>query len=516
MATAAPPSSSADTGPPPLTGAPLVISLVFLALANFIAILDLSIANVSLPNISSGLGVSPHEGTWVITSYAVAEALTVPLTGWLAARFGPGRAFIFSLSGFGLSSILCGLSVSFPMLLGFRVLQGLTGGPMIPLSQTLMMNLSPRGRQGAAMGIWSMTSVLGPVAGPVFGGQICDHLSWPWIFFINAPIILVTASICAGIVLHRDPPPQRRPIDFVGLGLMMLWIGAIQIMLDRGEDLDWFDSNIIVGLLIVGIIGFAAFIIWELTDVHPIVNLRVFKNRTFTACTAAICIGFGAYFGSVVITPLWLQTNMGYTSAWAGLANAPPGATVFILSPLVAWFQPKVDARKLISVAMVVFASAFFWRSHFASNVTFPLVLETQALVGSCIACFFGPAMTMAMSSVKPQEIASAAGMISFCRTTALAFSTSLTTTAWTDATVRNRRNLVDQFHESDAISQLSHVGLSPHGALLQLDRMLQDQAVMMATNDTYRYLAIAMIVGGMCIWLAPHGTTAPNVKASH
>ena len=315
----------------PMSGAALWIGGGLLALANFMAVLDTTIANVSVPNIAGGLAVSPSQGTWVITSYDVAEAITVPLTGWLARRFGAVRVFVLAMLGFGLFSALCGLAPSLGMLIVFRVGQGLAGGPMMPLSQTLLRRIFPERLQPAALGLWGMTVVVGPIAGPLLGGILCDAAGWPWVFYINVPIALV-AGFFAWQVLHgAETETQRDPVDFVGLGLLILWIGALQYMLDRGKDLDWFQSPLIVALALVAIVGFAAFVIWELTDSHPIVDLRIFRHVGFTTATLIMCLTFGCFFASVVLVPLWLQTSLGYTAEWAGRVTAWQGVLAVVM-----------------------------------------------------------------------------------------------------------------------------------------------------------------------------------------
>jgi DHA2 family multidrug resistance protein len=239
-----------------LTGGALLGAGFILAFANFMVVLDMTIANVSVPNIAGGLGVSANQGTWVITSYAVAEAITVPLTGWLAQRFGAVRTFVTAMAFFGLVSALCGVAHSLGVLVVFRVLQGLAGGPMMPLSQTLLLRVFPKEQAGKAMGLWAMTTVVGPIAGPILGGLICDNYSWPWVFFINVPFAALFAFLASRMLAGQETQTKRLPIDFTGLAIMIVWIGALQIMLDQGEDLDWFNSPFIVCLLIVTIIGF--------------------------------------------------------------------------------------------------------------------------------------------------------------------------------------------------------------------------------------------------------------------
>ncbi|HZT56122.1 MAG TPA: DHA2 family efflux MFS transporter permease subunit, partial [Burkholderiaceae bacterium] len=340
---------------PPLTGSQLVLGTVALSLATFMNVLDTSIANVSIPAISGDLGVSPSQGTWVITSFAVANAISVPLTGWLTQRFGQVRLFTMSVLLFVIASWLCGLAPNMGMLIAFRVLQGFVAGPMIPLSQTLLLASYPAAKAGTAMAMWAMTVLVAPVAGPLLGGWITDNIAWPWIFYINIPVGIVAAGLTWSIYHQRDPGPRRVPLDVVGLGLLVLFVGAMQIMIDKGKELDWFNSGQIVMLAIVASVGFLFFLAWELTETHPIVDLRLFAQRNFLMATAALSVAYGVFFGNVVLLPLWLQQYMGYTATWAGLATAPVGILAIILSPWVGKNVSKIDPRKLATVAFVGF-----------------------------------------------------------------------------------------------------------------------------------------------------------------
>ena len=304
-----PPSSAASSAPPvfePLKGAELVLGTIALSLATFMNVLDTSIANVSIPAISGDMGVSPAQGTWVITSFAVANAISVPLTGWLTQRFGQVRLFTMSVLLFVLASWLCGLAPNIGTLIAFRVLQGLVAGPMIPLSQTLLLASYPKAKAGMAMAMWAMTVLVAPVAGPLLGGWITDNFSWPWIFYINIPVGLFAAALTWSIYKKRDPGPRRVPLDVVGLILLILFVGSMQIMIDMGKELDWFESGEIIALAVAAVVSLLFFLAWELTDQHPIVDLRLFGQRNFVAGTLALSIAYGLFFGNVVLLPLWL------------------------------------------------------------------------------------------------------------------------------------------------------------------------------------------------------------------
>ncbi|MBC7378070.1 MAG: DHA2 family efflux MFS transporter permease subunit, partial [Burkholderiaceae bacterium] len=331
MATSAP----AYLTHPPLEGSARLWGTVALSAATFMNVLDTSIANVSLPAIAGDLGVSPNQGTWVITSFAVANAIAVPLTGWLSQRFGQVRLFVSSVILFVIASWMCGLAPNMTTLIAFRALQGFVAGPMIPLSQSLLLASYPRVLAGLAMAMWAMTTLIAPVMGPLLGGWITDNVSWPWIFYINIPVGIIAAITAWAIYKKRESATYKLPIDTVGLALLVLWIAAMQIMLDLGKENDWFHSPLIITLAVVAVVGFAFFLIWELTDKHPVVELRLFARRNFWAGTLAVSIGYGLFFGNVVLLPLWLQQWMGYTSTDAGMVMAPVGLLALVLSPYV-------------------------------------------------------------------------------------------------------------------------------------------------------------------------------------
>ncbi|MDP3400722.1 MAG: DHA2 family efflux MFS transporter permease subunit, partial [Brevundimonas sp.] len=321
---------------PALRGAMLWVGAIVLALANFLAVLNMTIANVTVPNMAGALGAGTSQGTWIITAYAVAEAITVMLSGWLSARFGAVRVFSLSVVLFGVASLLCGLATSLPMLLAMRVLQGMAGGPLMALSQTLLLRIFPKEQAMQAMGLWAMTTLLAPVVGPVLGGWITDNWSWQWVFFINVPMALAFGAIAWGLLKRYEASLVKLPVDKIGFLLLVVWVASLQIMLDEGKDLDWFASDKIRVLAAVAVIGFFAFLIWELTEKNPIVDLRVFRHRGFSASMLVLALAFGAFFGLNVLTPLWLQYNMSYNTTWAGLVVAWGGLLSVVFSPISA------------------------------------------------------------------------------------------------------------------------------------------------------------------------------------
>jgi DHA2 family multidrug resistance protein len=498
-------SAGQPAQPAAMQGGALWLAAFLLAIGNFMVVLDMTVANVSVPTIAGSLAVAPNEGTWVITSYSVAEAIMVPLTGWLAARFGALRVFVAGMVGFGVCSALCGLAPSLGFLILFRIMQGLCGGPIMPMSQTLMMRVFPPAQRGQAMGLWSMTTVVAPIIGPILGGWLCDNAGWPWVFYINVPIAFVCGFFAwRALVAHETPTAPRR-VDFGGLALLITFVGALQIMLDKGKELDWFGSPIIVALAIVAAVGFVAFLIWELTEPQPIVDLRVFRHRGFTGAVATIAITFGTFFASIVIVPLWLQTNMGYTATWAGLVTAPAGVMAVILSPLVPKLMQRFDARALVTFGVGGLGLVALWRTGFASNATFSTIAITFVAQGIAMPFFFVPTTQIALTSVRPEETASAAGLSNFLRTISAAVCAALATTWWDDAGARNHSTIAGRLNDTAGFTQtLGHAGLTPAQALAQLEGLTQTQAVMLATDQMFWIMTAAFLAAACVVWLAP------------
>jgi DHA2 family multidrug resistance protein len=493
--------------PAPLQGSALVLATLGLSVANFMEVLDITIANVSIPAISGDLGVSPNEGTWVITSYAVSNAIAVMAAGWLSDRFGAVRIFVAAVCAFTLFSLLCGLAPTFPALLTCRVAQGAVAGLMVPLSQALIVAIYPQEKRGLGMGIWAMTITVAPIIGPILGGWITDHYSWPWIFFLNVPVGIAAAALSWHVLAGHDAPGQRQPIDAVGMVLIIIWVGALQIFLDKGNELDWFGSPFIVALACIAGIGCVAFVLWELAHPHPIVDLRLFRRRNFSAATAALMIGFALFFaGSVILLPLWLQTQEGYTATWAGMAVAPAGLLAMVLSPLVGRSVSFVDARFLVSGAFLVFACVSFMRAGWTPGPAFSSVALPQLLQGIGSACFFSPLMSIALADLPPQSIPVGSGLVNFVRLIGTSFGASLVTTMWDHRQVAHRFDLVVHIAPGDPrlidaqglLSSL-HVG-DAQTQLAVVAREIERQAAIGGVVDIYwasgwGFLAIIALV---------------------
>ena len=492
----------------PLMGSRLALMTVSLSLAIFMNVLDVSIANVAIPTIAGDLGVSPDDGTWVITSFAVSQAIMLPLTGWLAKRFGEVRLFLISTALFTIASVLCGLSSNLAMLIFFRVLQGAVSGPMIPLSQSILLANYPPEKRGLATGIWAMTAVVAPIFGPIMGGLITDNSTWPWIFYINIPVGIFSVVFTMITLTGRETSISKSPIDYIGLALLIIGIGCLQVLLDKGHDLDWFHSQFITTLGILSTFSLSVLIIRVLTQNDPIIDLYLFTNRNFAIGTISLTLGFMVYFSNVVIFPLWLQTQMGYTPTWAGLAAAPVGIIPFFLAPIVGNYMGRFDLRILISIGFAVFMLTSMWQSVFYTDMGFYQLIEPRFIQGLGLAFFFTPLIAMMLSDIPPQRLTSALGLGNFFRILGGSFGTSISVSLWNDREALHQSHLVEQISvynpaTQQALEQLHSLGVSGMQSIGILYATIVNQAFMLATNDIFRLSGwvFAFLLG--IIWLA-------------
>jgi DHA2 family multidrug resistance protein len=492
---------------PPLEGAARTWGTIALSAATFMNVLDTSIANVSLPAIAGDLGVSPNQGTWVITSFAVANAIAVPLTGWLSQRFGQVRLFVASVILFVIASLLCGLAPNMNTLIAFRILQGFVAGPMIPLSQSLLLSSYPPALAGTAMAMWAMTTLVAPVMGPLLGGWITDNISWPWIFYINVPIGIM-AAFAAWMLYHkRETPTKQLPIDKIGLALLVVWVGCMQTMLDIGKEQDWFHSSEVIALAVVAVVGFLIFVAWELTEEHPVVDLRLFARRNFWSGTIATSVGYGLFFGNVVLLPLWLQQYMGYTATQAGWILAPVGVMAIVLSPIVGKTVGKIDPRRYATAAFLIFALVLWMRSGFNTSADEATIMVPTIIQGVAMAFFFIPLMTITLSGLTPDRIPAASGLSNFVRITAGAMGTSIATTIWENRGALHHAQLAENVTQGREVANatlagLQAAGLSPEQALAQINRLVDQQAFMLAVNDVFYASALLFLLLIPLVWM--------------
>ena len=493
----------------PLQGGALAMLTLVLSLATFMLVLDSTIANVAIPTIAGDLGASSSQGTWVITSFGVANAISIPITGWLAKRFGEVRLFLIATLLFVLASWLCGIANSLEMLIVFRVLQGAVAGPIIPLSQSLLLNNYPPEKRGMALAFWSMTIVVAPICGPILGGWISDNIHWGWIFFINVPIGLAVVLISWKILEGRESRISHQPVNTIGLILLALGVGALQLMLDQGRELDWFNSTEIMVLTIIAAVGLIALIIWELTDDNPVVDVSLFKSRNFTVGCVSTSLAFLVYSGTVVLIPLLLQQVYNYTATWAGLAAAPVGLLPILLAPIIGKFGNKIDMRILITVSFMVYALTFYWRAvTFEPEMTFMDVALPQFVQGLAVACFFMPLTTITLSGLPPEKMASASSLFNFLRTLAGSIGTSLTTFIWYNREAVHHTQLTEVINPYNPISQqffqtMGSFGLSEEQTASYLARQITAQGFIIGANEIFLVSAITFISLVVLIWFA-------------
>lgn len=502
----------------PLDGPQRLAATFALALAAFMNILDLTIANVSVPTIAGAMGVSPAEGTWIITSYAVSEAIMLPLTGWFAAGFGQRRLFQFATAAFTAASLACAASMNFPMLLAARVAQGAVGAAMIPLAQAMLLSVYPPRMRGLAIGIFAMTTVAAPIAGPLAGGWITGHLPWRWIFLVNLPVGVACILLVSALLGAFESPRERRPVDVTGIVLLAIGVGCLQVLLDKGNELDWFGSGMIVTLAVVSTIAIAVFIAWTLTSEHPVVDLRLFGRRNFAAGAVCLMAAAVAFFGANVVVPLWLQMHLGYTPDWAGRTMAFGGVLAVVLGPLIGAVLHRVDPRGIATFGLATFALFAWLSSRFSPDVDFRTLALTRLLMGVGISCLFLPLTTIYLSGLDGTRTASAAGLANFMRNLGSSFGSSIMVSLWD--------HRIDQFtaelgsHVTRAsvaahafLGRLHSLGLTGRTALGYVrDGVIGAQAAMLATNAVMLTSGVLMLSLIALVWLARPPFGAPVV----
>lgn len=485
----------------PFQGLALVLLTIAVGLGTFLQVLDISIANVAVPNIAGNLGVSPNEGTWVITSFAVSNAIVLPLTGWLSKRFGEVRLFVWSTTLFSIVSGLCGLAWNLPVLILFRTLQGAVAGSLIPLSQSLLLRGYPADKQGLALGLWTMIVIVAPVLGPIIGGYLTDNYGWPWIFYINVPLGLLSSVMAWELMKDRETVRERQTIDRTGFSLLIIGVACLQIMLDKGNDLDWFNSNEIRLLAVGAVVALSFFVVWNLYSSSPVVDFSFFLIPNFVVGTFLISIGFMIFFGSTVLIPLWLQTQMGYTAYKAGLATAPIGILPILLSPLLGKYLTAIDTRIWTVLSFIVFSISFFWLSNFTTEVGIGEVAFIRLFQGIAVTFFFIPLVTISMAEIPTKSIASASGIFNFLRLLiGSGFGTAIFVTAWSRREVFHHSQLTETLdHNPQVFAEYSEVLQGLHldgqrGAAI-VDVAIQHQGYMIASNEIYWVCAWAFLL---------------------
>src|SRR3989454_25418 len=476
--------------------------------STFMEVLDTTVVNVSLPHIAGNLSASTDEATWTLTSYLVANAIILPMTGWLASTFGRKRLLMASVTGFTTASFFCGLAPSLPFLIIFRIIQGACGGDLQPLSQAILLESFPPEKRGQAMAFWALGIVVAPMLGPVAGGWLTDNYSWRWVFYINIPIGALAIILTQLFVF--DPPYLRRKssgIDYWGIGLLVLGIGCLQIMLDKGQEEDWFGSHFIITLAVLAVIGLGGLIIRELKTDHPIIDLSVFRYRTYAIGTFLMTgVGFVLY-GSTVLLPLLMQVLLGYTATHAGVTNLPRGLASFLAMPFVGFLVGKVDPRKLLGAGLLFSATAMYRLSHLSLDVGFwnfwwPLMLQ-----GAALGLVFVPLTTVTNGPIPRERMGNATSVFNLMRNIGASIGISMV------ATMRYRRQ---QAHLHDLGAHVSTNNLQAQQLIQQLRGyfisqgadaatatkrayaavwgMVQRQAAMVSYNDVFLFLAMLFL----------------------
>ena len=383
----------------------------------FMEVLDTTVVNVSLPHIAATMSATIDEATWVLTSYLVANAIILPMTGWLAATFGRKRLLMMSVTGFTLSSFLCGIAPNLGSLIAFRILQGATGGALQPLSQAVLLESFEPHERGKAMGFWGLGIVVAPILGPVVGGWLTETYSWRWVFFINLPVGI--ASIVMTRLFIFDPPYLRRlseRIDYWGIGMLVVGIGALQYVLDKGQEDDWFASTSILILSIVAGVTLLVMLVHEWTTEHPIIDLRVFKERSYaTGVLLMTMLGFVLY-SSMVLLPIMLQTIFAYPAMQAGISMAPRGMGSLVMMPIVGNLTGRVDVRKLLACGFAIVGGTMLWLGQLNLNAGYWEIFWPQVLQGTGLAMTFVPLTTVTMQAIAPQRMGNATSLFNLMR----------------------------------------------------------------------------------------------------
>ncbi len=488
------------------------LTAVVTTLATFMEVLDTTIVNVSLPHMAGTLGSTPTDTTWVLTSYLVSNAIILPISAWFSSVFGRRNYYMMCVALFTVSSFLCGLAPTLGALVFFRLLQGVGGGGLQPTSQAIMVDTFPPRQRGMSMAIFGMTVVVAPIIGPTLGGWITDNMSWRWIFFLNVPVGLLSLALVPRLV--HDPPylvrrrgKDRFRVDLIGLGLLAVGLGSLQIVLDLGERLDWFGSRLITALVVCSVFALIAVVIWELRSKDPIVNFRLLRESNLGFSTLTMFLfGFGLY-GSTVLLPLYMQTLMGYTSMLSGMAITPGGILVMVMLPFIGMMVSRFDARAMIAFGIAVIAVSMYTMGWFDLNADFWTIARARMLQGFGMAFVFVPVNTIAYAYVKREDRNSASSLINLARNIGGSVGIAFSSTMVTRGTQTHLTALVSHATPydpayTDTIARLKTVFLNqtgdPVGAATRAYALtygfIEQQARMLAYVDVFRYLALALL----------------------
>jgi DHA2 family multidrug resistance protein len=512
---------------------PWAIALV-VTMATFMEVLDTSIANVSLPHIAGSLSVSQDESTWVLTSYLVSNAVVLPISGWISTKMGRKRFYMTCVAIFTISSFLCGVAPNLGTLIFFRILQGIGGGGLGPSEQAILADTFPPAKRGMAMAVYGMAVVLAPAIGPTLGGFITDNFDWRWVFFINVPVGIASLFLSNRVV--TDPPHLREAreraggVDWLGLGLIATGLGCLEVVLDKGQEEDWFHSSFITGFTLVAVVSLVSFVVWELKHEHPIVDLKMFSRRSFAVANALMLMLGMALYGSTVLLPQYLQVLMGYTAQQSGMALSPGGLVVIALLPLVGRLVSRVDTRILVAFGFTVLSgSMFYMAKRMNLQMDFATAVQLRAMQSVGLAFLFVPIQTISYAGVQPQKYNQVSGIMNLSRNMGGDIGIAFVTTLVARRAQVHQANLsanttaYDFAYQTklDAITRaLGHAGSTSLDAARQatssMYRQLVQQSIQLAYLDALWLLAIATAMMVPLVWLAKRPPRARGAPAAH
>jgi len=512
---------------------PWAIALV-VTMATFMEVLDTSIANVSLPHIAGNLSVSQDEGTWVLTSYLVSNAVILPISGWIASKVGRKRFYMSCVVLFTTSSFLCGIAPSLGALIFFRVLQGLGGGGLGPSEQAILADTFPPAKRGMAFAVYGMAVVLAPAIGPTLGGFITDHFNWRWIFFINVPVGLISLTLTQRLV--SDPPhvvaakAKTGGIDYIGLALIAVGLGALEIVLDKGQEDEWFASPFITLSSVVAAVALISFVLWERKQEHPVVDVNMFKNRNFAAANVMMLTLGVALFGSTVLLPQYLQVLMGYTAQQSGMALSPGGFVVILLLPFVGMLVSRVDNRYMIGFGFVMLSwSLFYITRHLYEGIDFRTAVELRIFQSIGLPFLFIPINTLVYAGVPPEKNNAVSGIVNLSRNMGGDIGIAAVTTLIARRTQFHQDILVSRTHNYDPTFTARLAGLTQtferagssafdatKKAMALLYFQVQRQATTLAFLDAVRMLAVATALMIPLLFLTRRPPRAGGAPAAH
>lgn len=509
----------------PLRGSALTLATLVISLGCFMNVLDTTIAVVALPTIAGELAATPSQASWVITSYAICLAVVLPLSGWIARRFGQVRVFCVSVLLFAFASWLCAAAWDFNQLLLFRALQGLAGGLLLPLSQTLLLRIYPPEEHGFALGIWGITGAVAPVVGPLLGGYLTDNLGWPWIFYVNIPVGLIVAQITWTLLKDHESPTVREPIDVLGLLLLVVSVICFQLVLDRGHELDWLASLQIRVMLGAAVVCFVLFVAWEIREPYPMVDLSLFRHGSFSVGVTLLSVFYGAFIVSGIIYPLWAQTIMGYPAVEAGIVMSPSSIIPLLGFPLVGKYITRYDLRKVVTIGIVCMIGAFLLHARTTTDTDSTYLAVVRFLTGIGMPMSWMPLMILALTGLPPDKIGTATGMFNFMRMAAASMGTAIAVTAWDERSIFHRARLVEQLSADalpfqDAMATLGHALGESQARLAMIEQLVQQQARTLGMQDVYLMCCGAMVLIGISVWFLPSTIpdrqAGPKVVAAH